>query len=663
MQVAILPECLRRYTESTCSHERHLMKAITRAALAWTLLAVAGTPTLAQRTDDNVTAQSDDAFGRSVGNESIGIYNGDEVRGFSPIDAGNVRIEGLYFDQQGDPTQRLVDGSSIRVGIAAQNYPFPSPTGIVDYELRHVGKKQVVSAVLSYGPFDSTGVEVDAQLPIAGERFGIGLGAGRYHDNFDWGGGNRAISYAIIPEWRPTENIELRPFFSGITFHDEETQPLMLMSGDLLPPKIPRNHFYGQRWAQNEGELLTYGLISQARLGEWVTSLGVFESVFAPSAEFAELFVDVDANGIGNERIIAFPDSRYASTSGELRAARTFGAGIRRHTLFLTLRARDQQRRYGGDQEIDAGPVTLGVGRPIAKPEFSFGVQSRDEVRQQTAGIAYELEWKDRGELSVGVQKTSYSKSVETPLGALPETDADPLLEYATATFHATPWLAVYGGYTEGLEESPVAPDNAVNRNVAAPALRTEQYDAGVRIALPAQLKLIAGVFNVEKPYFDLDPADRFTQLGTVQHRGVELSLAGTPLEGLTLVAGTRFLDASVSGQTLNAGVIGTKPVGTAKNYSIVSIDYTLSGTGVSLDTMFESISAQVANTSNTLEVPGRMVMHLGGRYRFELFGKPATLRAQVSNIFDRYGWSVVSGGAYVYNSPRRFSVNLAADL
>ena len=94
-----------------------------------------------------------------------------------------------------------------------------------------------------------------------------------------------------------------------------------------------------------------------------------------------------------------------------------------------------------------------------------------------------------------------------------------------------------------------------------------------------------------------------------------------------------------------------------------MSIDYTLSGTGISLDTMFESISAQVANTSNTLEVPGRVVMHLGGRYRFELFGKPATLRAQVSNIFDRYGWSVVSGGAYVYNSPRRFSVNLAADL
>jgi iron complex outermembrane recepter protein len=645
-----------------------LMNPVARAAITSTALTVfsglALSPTaVAQRTDDNVTAQSDDAFGRSVGNERIGIYNPDEVRGFSPVDAGNVRIEGLYFDQQGDPTQRLVDGSSIRVGIAAQNYPFPSPTGIVDYELRHVGEKQVVSGVLSYGPLESTGVEVDAQLPIAGDRFGIALGAGRYHDNFQWGGGNRAVSYAIIPVWRPTENVELRPFFSGITFRDEETQPLMLMAGDLLPPKIPRNRYFGQRWAQNEGDLLNYGLIGQARLSAWVTSLGVFKSVFAPSAEFAELFVDIDASGMASERIIAFPDSRFSSTSGELRAVRTMGSDIRRHTFLLTFRARDQQRRYGGEQEIDAGPVALGVVQPIAKPDFAFGPQSRDEVRQRTFGIAYELEWKDRGEMSVGVQKTSYSKSIETPLGALPDSDANPVLEYATATFHATSWLSLYGSYTEGLEESPVAPSNALNRNVAAPALRTEQYDAGMRITLPASLKLIAGVFNVEKPYFDLDPASLFRQLGTVQHRGVELSLAGTPRKNLTVLAGTRFLDASVAAVTAGAGLVGERPVRTAKTYSIASLDYALADTGASVDATIENISSQVANAANTVEVPGRTVLHLGGRYRFELFGKPATLRAQVQNVFDRYGWSVVSGGAYVYNAPRRFSVNLAADL
>ena len=136
--------------------------------------------------------------------------------------------------------------------------------------------------------------------------------------------------------------------------------------------------------------------------------------------------------------------------------------------------------------------------------------------------------------------------------------------------------------YTEGLEESPVAPNNALNRNVAAPALQTEQYDAGVRWDAFANMKLIAGVFNIEKPYFDLDAAGFFTELGTVEHRGVEVSLAGDPREDLTVIVGTRWLDATVSGPTVDAGLIGEKPVGTARQYSLATADYRFAGTGAS---------------------------------------------------------------------------------
>src|SRR5689334_6854193 len=133
-----------------------------RSRALFTLVAfVCSSAALAQRTDENVTAQSDDAFGRSVGNENIGIYNSDDVRGFSPIDAGNGRIEGLYFDRQTSPADRLISGSAIRVGIASQSYPFPSPTGIVDYDLRRVGDTRVVSPVLLYGPFDTASLQID----------------------------------------------------------------------------------------------------------------------------------------------------------------------------------------------------------------------------------------------------------------------------------------------------------------------------------------------------------------------------------------------------------------------------------------------------------------------------------------------------------------------
>lgn len=103
-------------------------------------LAVLSTPALAQRAGENAATQSSDAFGRSVGSERTGLYNNEDVRGFNPVDAGNVRLEGLYFDQVERISSRIVDGNTIRVGAAALRYPFPAPTGLVDYNLTQPGK-------------------------------------------------------------------------------------------------------------------------------------------------------------------------------------------------------------------------------------------------------------------------------------------------------------------------------------------------------------------------------------------------------------------------------------------------------------------------------------------------------------------------------------------
>ena len=107
----------------------------------------------AQRADDNAVKSADDAFGTSVGNENIGLYQPFEVRGFSAVDAGNVRLDGLYFDRQTEPITLLVPSSTMRVGISAQGYLLPAPTGIVDYQLARAGDQARVSPVVGYGPF------------------------------------------------------------------------------------------------------------------------------------------------------------------------------------------------------------------------------------------------------------------------------------------------------------------------------------------------------------------------------------------------------------------------------------------------------------------------------------------------------------------------------
>jgi len=110
----------------------------------------------AQHASDNPINSADDAFGLTLGLESVGIYNPGSVRGFSPITAGNVRIDGMYFDLQGAPSNRVVEGSTIHVGVSEIGYPFPAPTGIVDYNLRNVGGDSPTATIIAnVGPDDA----------------------------------------------------------------------------------------------------------------------------------------------------------------------------------------------------------------------------------------------------------------------------------------------------------------------------------------------------------------------------------------------------------------------------------------------------------------------------------------------------------------------------
>lgn len=101
--------------------------------VACVLFAIA--PAQAQRADENVVDAAEDAFGTTVGSESLGLYSSGSARGFSPREAGNLRIEGMYFHAPVSGggialSSRLFRQTTIRVGLSAQSYPFPSPTGI-----------------------------------------------------------------------------------------------------------------------------------------------------------------------------------------------------------------------------------------------------------------------------------------------------------------------------------------------------------------------------------------------------------------------------------------------------------------------------------------------------------------------------------------------------
>ena len=182
------------------------MKKTVLAGTGVALLLAYPTAATAQRADENAVKAADDAFGTSVGNEKIGLYNAGDVRGFSPVNAGNIRIEGLSVTEHGGFTNRIVSGSTIRVGLTAQGYPFPAPTGIADYSLRSSGNDAIFSPVIYLGPYDTKQVDLDAQLPIIRDRLSLAAGLSyRYEENFP-GEDGRTLTGGGVLRWRPNNS-------------------------------------------------------------------------------------------------------------------------------------------------------------------------------------------------------------------------------------------------------------------------------------------------------------------------------------------------------------------------------------------------------------------------------------------------------------------------
>jgi iron complex outermembrane receptor protein len=634
---------------------------------AW-LIVLLGLPFCAhaQRADDNAVKSADDAFGNSVGNENIGLYSPFEVRGFSAVDAGNVRLDGLYFDRQTDPITLLVPSSTMRVGISAQGYLLPAPTGIVDYQLARAGEKPRISPVVGYGPFDSLFVDIETEMPLIAGKLGIAGGVSYFEDAFESGSDERGWSVAAAPRWRPTESIEIIPFYSRTTIEDSEAQPLIFVSGPHLPPEIERAHFFGQTWADNDSVGENYGAVANVGFGQdWTINAGLFRSQFQADASFADLFLDTTPDGLANRVMVADRNQKFGSTSGELRVGKRFVSGKRFHALYYALRGRDQQRRYGGSDFADLGVARIGERVDLPEPQFEFGPQTRDEVTQWTHAVAYRGRWSEHIEVTAGLQKTRYEKEVTEPGALAPQLGKDdPWLYNAGLALYQSDKLAWYASYSTGLEEGGVAPENAANKNAAPPAIRTRQWDAGLRYALTPSLKLVAGVFDIQKPYYGLDNANVFRELGEERHRGFELSLAGEVVEGLSVVFGTVLMEPRVSGEEVANGTIGKVPVGQTERFTIGSAEYQLPWMpSFSVSATVQSVADRMASSDNRLSIPARSVLDLGARYRFQIGGAPATLRLSFGNVFDKFGWRTNSSEVFVTNAPRRIALTLAADF
>lgn len=609
------------------------------AGIAWASSACA------QHASDNPVAVADDAFGLTLGLESIGMYGPGGIRGFNPQAAGNVRLDGLYFDQQAGLTNRSVEGSTIRVGVSEIGYAFPAPTGIVDYELRHTGDgKATGSIVASVGPFQQVGVTLDEVVPLAGKDLQLPIGAGYQISDqtpYSWNPGYTSYyaNFGASPEWRVNERWRVRALFDWSRVTQAKTMPFVFTAGDFEPPPIP-HVYYGQNWAlgnslgENEGAIV-HGVLDE----HWSLSAGLFRSKSDNPVSYSDLYVNTQRSGLADHQLVAYPDQFVGSTSGEARVTGRYVFGSWVHHVVLLVRGRDTQARYGGSDSVDAGPARVGQEVQLPKPDFALGPTVDDHTKLWSTGVAWRGQLQEKGDFSLGVQQENYDKTVTPPGGPRARLDDRPLRAYGQASLALTQRITAYAGATQGLEDSGTAPTGAANHGAILPTARTWQVDAGARYELTKELKFIGGVFEIEKPYFNLDASNVDRQLAVQRAKGIEFSSSGSLGKDLHFTVGALLGEVSVLGPGLGAEGIGPYAFGQPHFQTAINIDYAFTP-ALSADLGVFRFGTAPVTLDDALQQPPQTFVALGGRYRFQIGSDAATLRVQMQNANNYTLWN-----------------------
>jgi len=551
----------------------------------------------------------------------------------------------------------------MRVGIAAQSYSFPAPTGIADLSLRIPGDKALESAIVTRGPFDAATADVEAQLPLLDNTLGIDLCAA-YRKNFeiDVLHQSHSAEFGTTFRWHPASGTEIIPFWSYAAGAASQAVPVVYTDGTLPLPLFRTRDLQTRDWTSWGWHQTTLGAVVKSALGDrWALAAGLFHSSerdpmgYNPyltllSSHTADFVMDV------------VPPFTAESTSGELRLSRTFSRGAHSQELQLAVRGRTVNREFGGDSITDFGANELMSQAFTAQPNVAFGPVSRDRTRQLDIGLTFEERWQGVGSIAVGVLNDHYRRSVLVPEKGLDVDRTNPRLVSLRLRLDAGRRLTFYGSFVQGLEDSALAPVSADNRNEPPPATRTRQADGGLRWKPSEAFALIFGAFDIHKPYFNVDTENIYTQLGRLQYRGLETSLSYKQA-GLTVLLGGVYLRPRVTRLIAEPGATGDVPLGPVPLTVTANVDYAPPRWGPwAASLQWSRLSSRVATTDNSNYLPALSTLAAGVRYRWTFRSHPWTLRLDGFNLTNSRGLHLSSLDAVLPEQGRRFMLTLATD-
>ncbi|HMI20832.1 MAG TPA: TonB-dependent receptor [Sphingomonas sp.] len=605
-----------------------------------------------------------DAFGERVGIDQVGLYSEYQTRGFDLMaTSGAFRLDGFYFNPAAIPSESLIEGSSVNVGIAATALDLPSPTGVVAYRLREPGDADALQVTTGLRDYRAPHAELLGTLISEDKQWGVVGHALIIPDaNQSTGGDGSYLSSALIGRWRPAPGSNVRLFASyALDRHDGDIS--VVAAGPGLPPALEDRRRYTPGWARTRSGGGNFGALAEHRWGRWSAGAGFIHSIGdTKRADVAVL--EVDRAGHAASTLYYTPPVKTRSDSAEAKLARDFALLGAQHRIGLAIRQRRTVTGRAQATGYDAGHFTLDDG-PAAIPAPVLpddAIRGRDRVDQRIVSASYGLQIRDRFQLRLGAHSNLYEKKVDAFDGTRARRRERTWLYSASAIWQPATRFRLFASYVQGLEESGVAPIAASNRGDVLPPVEARQTELGARYEVAPGLNLIVAGFDIRKPIYGLRPDTLYAPVGTVRHRGIEASLTGRLTPTTTIVLGANALAPRVEGELVDAGLVRRVAPGVSRLNFTLSFEQQLTRAW-SIDAYLLYEGPRRRDGISDTEVPAVPFAFAGGRYSWTWGENRLSLRGQLVNALGRRGYYATPYGPLVPVSPRTVRLLLSVGL
>lgn len=596
------------------------------------------------------------------------------IRGFS-VDADDLALNGMYgMVPDGHVPTEFLERVEVIKGpnaLLAGVSPSGGVGGAINLVPKRAGDTPLTRIEADYTSDMQLGTHVDV-----GRRFGTDNRVG-VRVNGVWRDGDttlddqskRRILGAMAADYRG-DNIRL----TLDAFHTQERNdggsPMMVgfaSSVTKLPsaPDSSTNLFKGLTGEQDS----TGG---QAR-AEWdvTRDITLYAAVGGKTSEYSGLITSTQAistTGDGDTEQKMINQKGVVHTQAVETGARgRFQTGPVGHQMSLGLSSLSVEE----DKAYTIKWIATGNIYRSAQPYFPAepGQPRRYSDKQlDSLAIADTLSvWDERAQLTLGARRQSlnvkaYTDNTGVLSSAYDKSITTPAVGLVVKPFAAP--ISLYGNYIEGLTQGGRVTDSSASNygEVFAP-FRTKQREIGVKWDAGSFTNTLSA-FSITKPSLSTNSTTHVATQAEQTNDGVEWNVFGEVQPGLRALGGLSYVKSELTG-TASGQYDGNEAWGTPHWQGNMGLEWDTPWVqGLSVNGRAVYTGSQYVNSANTLKVPDWWRFDIGARYVTNVREQDVTIRASVTNLFDRDYWvGSFSDGYVTVSSPRTFMLSVATDF